>query len=73
MNDYRIESLGSTFARHADELDNQLKIDIEKYKENYPDSELPVHFQNPFSIARALSVMACEIEKLKHIHETKSG
>ena len=47
MNDYRIESLGSIFARHADELDKQLVKDIEKFKENYPDSELPVQFNDP--------------------------
>jgi hypothetical protein len=63
--DYRIEKLGDLFAEHAIKAEKQHEEDIRKFKENYPDSELPEHFQKPyFSIARALSVMAYEIAKL---------
>ena len=68
MNDdeYRIEKLGEVFEKHADRAEAQFKEDVRKFKENYPDSELPDHFKKPhFNIAKALSVMAEEIAKLK--------
>lgn len=64
--EYRIESLGNIFAKHAEEADKNNEIHLEKYKENYPDSPIPEHMKNPFNVAKAFSVMACEIERLKN-------
>jgi hypothetical protein len=65
--DYRLESLASIFAKQADDSD----LCNEAYKERqlllYPDVPLPKYMEYPFNIARALSVMACEIERLKHL------
>ena len=66
-NDYRIENLGHTFGKHAEMADQLHEDDVARYLANYPDSPMPEHFKNSFNISRALSVMACEIEKLKHL------
>ena len=63
---YTVEALGYTFFKHAEQYDEALKEDIRKFKENFPDSELPEHMKTGFNVARALSTMACEIEKIKH-------
>lgn len=66
-NDYRIENLAFLFEKHAEQADFNHQQFIKKYREDFPDSELPEHLSNEFNIARALSVMAAEIEKLKMI------
>lgn len=63
--DYRIEALGTTFSDHAEISDNHTKQMIEQFKTNFPEAEVPSHFNNQFNLCRALSVMACEIERLK--------
>ena len=63
--DYRIEALSATFAQHADLADQHQKFVNKMYAEQNPDQELPEHMGNPFNAARAFSVMAAEIEKLK--------
>lgn len=65
-NDYRIQSLGITFSKHADQAEIDAIEMIKRFTENFPQTELPEHFRNCFNIARALSVMACEIERIKH-------
>lgn len=64
-NDYRLESLSGTFLKHAEKGDENHRMQVENLKNNFPDQELPDHMKNPFNIARALSVMAAELEKLK--------
>jgi hypothetical protein len=59
-NDYRIEQLASTFAKHADDFDESCR----NQREAYPDSD-PV--LNNFNLPRALSVMAAEIDRLKNL------
>jgi hypothetical protein len=63
--DYRIDSLASTFAEHAEMAIKHQENINRIFIENNPGQELPDHMSNPFNIAKALSVMASEIEKLK--------
>lgn len=63
--DYRIEALGSTFAKHAEITDKQCQQSIQNFKENNPDCPVPEPMKENFNLARALSVMASEIEMLK--------
>jgi len=65
--DYRIENLASTFDKHAQKIDKLNEEMLRNLLENYPSSEIPSHMNDPFNIARALSVMACEIDRLKQI------
>lgn len=64
--DYRLESLSAIFAEHADRADKCQEDLVKQYREDYPHTPLPDHFKDGFNIARALSVMACELEKLKN-------
>lgn len=59
--DYTIEGLYLKFCNDAEEYDKWVKED----KVNHPpDPESPEI--EKFNISRALSVMCCEIERLKH-------
>jgi len=62
---YNIEALASTFADHAGMSDAHQQQINAMFKESNPGQDLPEHMANPFNVARALSVMAAEIEKLK--------
>lgn len=64
-NDYRIETLADTFAKHAEEAEKHQKALIKMFLENNPESELPGHMKDPFNVTTALSVMAKEIHELK--------
>ena len=64
--DYTIAALSSTFARHSDTAQKQAEKQLAEFKEVYVDSPLPEHLEENFNIARALSVICCEIEKLQH-------
>ncbi len=59
-NDYRIEALSSTFSDHADKFDEDTKRHAEKFPDHYLTN-------NGFNLSRALAVMCCEIERLKHL------
>ena len=63
--DYSLENLISIFKKHANQSDKNQQEIIRYYKENFPDSELPEYMKDNFNISYALSVMCCEIEKLK--------
>lgn len=63
--DYRLETLASTFGTHADMADAHQEFINKSFAEQNPGQELPEHMKNPFNVAKALSVMAAEIEKLK--------
>lgn len=63
--DYTLETLASTFADHAGMADAHQEQLNQLFKDSNPGQELPEHMKNPFNVARALSVMAAEIEKLK--------
>ncbi len=65
-NDYRISTLSSTFGNHADIEDKQNEEMLLRYQEEYPDSPIPEHMIYPFNLFKALCVMACEIERIKH-------
>lgn len=66
-NDYSIENLGAIFAKHADIADDEHEKMIKQYIQQYSDNPLPKHLKENFNIARALSVMASEIDRLKQI------
>jgi len=63
--DYRIEALSATFCKHAEEADRIRKEHIRNFKDKFPGEKIPDYSLDNFNICRALSVMACEIEKLK--------
>jgi hypothetical protein len=65
--DYRIECLGSVFKEHADRGDKRLEEMRMIFQEEHPTSEMPKHYEDDFNLARALSVMVCEIERLKQL------
>ncbi len=65
--DYTLAGLSATFSQHADMAEEHRKFAIEKYKENFPDQEVPPHLLNDFNISRALCVICCELERLKQI------
>lgn len=63
--DYRLETLASTFSDHAEMIETHQEQINKMYTEQNPGQELPEHMKNPFNIAKALSVMAEELNKLK--------
>lgn len=63
--DYSIEQLENTFRKHAQKNIIQQQRDVENFKKDYPDSELPEHFLNDFDISEALHVICREINQLK--------
>jgi len=63
--DYSVEKLCNVFSEHAEMADRHQKFVNEVFVEQNPGQEIPVHMGNPFNIAKALSVMADEIAKLK--------
>jgi len=61
MMDYNIESLVDKFSKHAvqaDELDK-------KHAEEFPERDNEIY--DGFNFPRALSVMCCEIQRLKRL------
>lgn len=65
QHDYSIEKLSDVFSEHADLADQHQKFVNKMYSEQNPEQELPEHMGNPFNAAKAFSVMANEIAKLK--------
>lgn len=67
--DYRLEALVSIFDTHANQSEKN-SLDAESsFRIKYPDCPVPEHMVNPFNLARALSVMAYELQRLKIITE----
>lgn len=65
MTYYIIEELGAKFENHANLSEKDHQQQIKNFKENYPDTPLPEYLEEGFNLARALSIMAFEIERLK--------
>ena len=66
MQSYLLEDLASTFAKHEAEFEEKEKSMRIQYKKDAPCEELPDWLkEEQFNLPRALSVMCCEIEKLK--------
>lgn len=63
--DYTLEGLIKTFHEHAEHSDKHMQENMARFKENFPDAELPDHFKEKFNISRALAQMAFEIDMLK--------
>lgn len=62
---YELESLSSVFEGHARA---QLKMHSElivKYREEYPNDELPDHFKDDFCLPMALKVLVDEVIRLR--------
>lgn len=62
---YRIDDLIETFQNHSMSAENFRMKDIEKFKINYPNDELPEHLTNEFNIAYAFMMMCREIQSLR--------
>ncbi len=62
---YTLEWLSKNFSEHAKFFDEQCKKELEDYKKNYPDSELPEHLKEGFNLPRALAVICFEIQIMK--------
>lgn len=70
-NDYTIDHLEKTFKQHAQKNVIQRQRDLESFKINYTDSEIPSDMLNDFCISEALCVICREIIQLKR--EIKYG
>jgi len=64
--DYTLSGLALTFGEHAKMSESHRNFAIEEFKKNFPDQEVPTSLTYDFNISKALSVMAAEIEKIKH-------
>ncbi len=64
-NEYSLENLALTFFKHSKQAEKNLERDIERYKENYPNSPLPEHYKDAFDLSRALGILTNEILDLK--------
>lgn len=62
---YSIDTLPEIFEGHALESDKMLAKTITTFLESNPKEELPEWMNNPFNIARALSVMCHAIRELQ--------
>jgi len=62
---YSLEFLVLNFDNHSKLADEHLKFAIEKYKENFPDQDLPLSFSENFNISKSLSFICTEIQKIK--------
>jgi hypothetical protein len=67
MTDYRIETLQSIFEEHSLLNEKNRKDSILRFKLNFPNDPLPVHYDDDFNISKAFSVMAKEINELKEM------
>lgn len=59
MKEKKIEELAKTFSLHHKNLLIDKRQRLENHKNNYPDSPIPEHFKDDFSISEAL-VFICE-------------
>lgn len=64
---YSIPELIKTFKKHAEESKANNRKMRREFKENYPNEEIPAHFNEDFHIADALHSICIEIDKLKKI------
>lgn len=67
--DYTIENLENIFFNHSQVELKERKERLERYKTDYPDSEVPPHLYKDFSISEALHVICREINLLKQIQD----
>jgi len=59
-----MEALEITFRDHAVRIETENKVQIQMYKERYPNSEIPEHFKETFNLSMALAHMARQIDIL---------
>lgn len=63
--DYSMEAITKTMLDHA-ELTNKIrKSEIERYKEQYPDCEIPENLKEKFNVYKAVSEMALQIALIR--------
>lgn len=68
MTDYRVSNLTSLFLSHAEEIEKDRIEAINDHEEDCePHEDLPEYLSDDFNIAKALSVICWEIERLKNI------
>ncbi len=68
---YEIENIKTSFSIRGDKWEIVKEKNIQRFKEDYPESTLPEHLMDNFNIARALAVMAYHLERLIHLNENK--
>jgi hypothetical protein len=64
--DYRIESLAEIFLNHARECEIDIEKQIVCCQHYHPNDPLPEYMIDRFNLAKALSVMANEIARIKN-------
>lgn len=70
--EYSVSELIKTFEKHAEQSKEHQKELKEKYLENFPNQDLPDHFNYDFEISLALQSICIEIQNIKdwiHDHE----
>lgn len=65
MKEKTIEELAKTFEDYHKIFLKQIKYDIKKFNENYPDSEIPIHLMNDFSISESLAFICGAIKAIQ--------
>lgn len=63
---YKLEDLILKFSEHHNLWSESQKEMISNHVENFPDSPLPEHFKDDFSLPKALECICAEIINLKY-------
>jgi hypothetical protein len=62
---YDLESLVKTFAKHHEKSSKDSTKILEDFKKNYPGEPIPSHMMDDFSLPNALHAICVEIMELK--------
>ena len=62
---YNLEGLIKKFSEHAKFADDYRENQLNEYKKEFPEQDVPEHLLQDFNLARALSYLASEIDALK--------
>lgn len=60
-----IKQLIEIFSAHEIEAEKDRQEALKKFKENYPDEQVPAHMLETFNICTAFKVMCKEISDIK--------
>ncbi len=64
--DYSLDYLIETFREHTIKSEEDRKKSREQFIKDYPDDEVPEHFNEEFNIANALYCICTEIKRLNY-------
>lgn len=65
MTKYDLDSLIESLLKHHEKAQKVFIDQVERFKRDYPDTELPEHFKENFSLPKVLHVICKEIKDLK--------